>query len=84
MECIWRLRCDRQPDGDRHHPDPPVFHLHIVVNDGFSDHYLHGSCILAESAQVYHRGEEKSMVLFVISIEPDRVFFEKEFLCQIL
>jgi hypothetical protein len=66
MECIWRLRRDWQPDGDRHNADPSVFHLHIVADDGFSDYYLHGSCILAQSAQVYDSGKEKSLVLSVI------------------
>jgi hypothetical protein len=42
-------------------------------------------CLLfGETSEIYMGCEEKSMVLFVSSIEPGRVFFKKNFLGQIL
>ena len=63
MECFWRLFGHWQQDGNCDEQDPSVFYIHFAAHDGFSDHYLHGVSLLAQSPQIYHGREKKSMVL---------------------
>ncbi len=63
MECLWRLFSYRQPDGDFHHQDPPVFHVHLPAYDGLPNHHLYGAGFLAKYAEVYVGSKAKSMVL---------------------
>ena len=65
MECLWRLRCYRQPYGYCYQPYPSILHVHFHPYDGFPYYHLYGAGLLEKYAQVYMGSEEKSVVLFV-------------------
>ena len=63
MECFRGLFGYWKPDGNCHQQDPPVFYVHFDPDPGVTDHYLYGTCILAEYPEIYLGCEEKSLVL---------------------
>lgn len=73
MECLWCLFGHRRQDGNCDHPDQAVFYLCLSSHDGFSYYYLYGTGIPEEYPEVCNGGEEKSLVLFIMSNELSEV-----------
>lgn len=68
MECLRRLFCHWQQDGNCDQQNPSVFHVHFPTYDGLPYYHLHGAGLLEKYAPVYLGSKKKSMVLFIVQV----------------